>query len=180
MQAETAPTLKTLVTAVVAGNLSNTLSSRGPFTVFAPDDKAFAAIDPNVLASLLRPENIGELDALLELHVVSGDIRAKDIKDDQKIKTLAGAPLHKQISVNISVLQMLCFVLLVRCSSGNDWDLRVRCHRGGAHVQRQRRISAHNLCVLQRHHGSANHSRGQYCDERGRAHYQKGAGTAVA
>ena len=110
MQAETAPTLKTLVTAVVAGNLSSTLSSRGPFTVFAPDDKAFAAIDPNVLASLLRPENIDELDALLELHVVSGNIRAKDIKDDQKIKTLAGAPLRKQISVNISVLQMLCFV----------------------------------------------------------------------
>ena len=131
VQAETVPTLKTLVTAVVAGNLSSTLSSGGPFTVFAPNDKAFSAIDPSVLASLLRPENLAELDALLELHVVSvshfsskspssivftraalvvvlnerkcsdwnllakwqGTIRAKDIKDDQKIKTLAGAPI---------------------------------------------------------------------------------------
>jgi uncharacterized surface protein with fasciclin (FAS1) repeats len=87
------PTLSTLVTAVVKGNLSSTLSSRGPFTVFAPNNDAFSKIDPSALASLLRPENIKELDAILELHVIAGSISAHDIKDGQKIKTLAGQQL---------------------------------------------------------------------------------------
>ena len=92
------PTLSTLVTAVVKGNLSSTLSSRGPFTVFAPNNDAFSKIDPSTLASLLRPENIKELDALLELHVVSGSVRAKDLKDGEKVPTLNGEKLTFGVS----------------------------------------------------------------------------------
>ena len=91
--AQSVPTLSTLVTAVVAANLTYVLSSPGPFTVFAPNNGAFAKIPPATLKSLLDPENILQLIELLEIHVVSGRVRAKDLKSGEKIKTVDGGEL---------------------------------------------------------------------------------------
>ena len=91
--AESVPSLSTLVTAVVKGNLSGVLSSPGPYTVFAPNNNAFSKIPPATLKSLLDKANIKELVAVLELHVISGRFLAKDIQDGQKVKTVEGEEL---------------------------------------------------------------------------------------
>ncbi|MEM8621849.1 MAG: fasciclin domain-containing protein [Actinomycetota bacterium] len=76
-----AGTFNTLVAAVTAAGLAETLSGEGPFTVFAPDDDAFAALPVEVLDALLLPENQGTLADILTYHVVSGEVFAADITD---------------------------------------------------------------------------------------------------
>jgi len=66
------PDFSTLSTALTAALLDGTLSSTGPFTVFAPTNEAFAALPAGVLANLLKPENRPELAAILKYHVVAG------------------------------------------------------------------------------------------------------------
>merc|ERR1712153_89629 len=89
------PTLSTLVTALKAGKLVAALSAKGPFTVFAPTNEAFAALPMATLASLLDPKNIKELDSILEYHVISGDaVYAEDLKAFQHVKTLQGQQLR--------------------------------------------------------------------------------------
>ncbi len=73
-------TFKTLVAALTAGELADTLGSAGPFTVFAPTDAAFAKIPKATLDNLLLPANKEQLQAILKLHVVSGaPVYAKDV-----------------------------------------------------------------------------------------------------
>merc|ERR1711907_899305 len=84
------PELSTLVTALKAADLVKTLSSKGPFTVFAPSNKAFAALPKGVLANLLKPENKAQLVDLLTYHVASGDVHAKDLMDMQMLPTVEG------------------------------------------------------------------------------------------
>ena len=69
----------TLVAAVKAAGLVDTLSGAGPFTVFAPTNEAFAALPAGTLDSLLKPENKGTLTSILTYHVVSGSVFAKDV-----------------------------------------------------------------------------------------------------
>ncbi|AMO72676.1 fasciclin domain-containing protein [Sphingorhabdus sp. M41] len=69
----------TLVTAVTAADLGATLSSEGPFTVFAPTNDAFAKVDPATLSALLTPEKKADLTALLTYHVVAGELKAADV-----------------------------------------------------------------------------------------------------
>jgi uncharacterized surface protein with fasciclin (FAS1) repeats len=69
----------TLVAAVKAAGLVDTLEGAGPFTVFAPTNEAFAALPKGTVATLLKPENKDKLTAVLTYHVVSGDYTAKDI-----------------------------------------------------------------------------------------------------
>lgn len=69
----------TLVTALKAADLVGALSSEGPFTVFAPNNAAFAKIDGEVLGSLLKPENVKALSNILTYHVVSGKLLASDV-----------------------------------------------------------------------------------------------------
>ncbi|MCU0262054.1 MAG: fasciclin domain-containing protein [Candidatus Nanopelagicales bacterium] len=69
----------TLVAAVTAADLVETLSSDGPFTVFAPTDEAFAALPEGVLDALLLPENKAALTSILTYHVVSGEVMAADV-----------------------------------------------------------------------------------------------------
>ena len=73
------PDHKTLVAAVKAANLVGTLSGPGPFTVFAPNDKAFDALPAGTVASLLEPANIAKLQAVLTYHVVPGKVHAADL-----------------------------------------------------------------------------------------------------
>ena len=72
-----AGSFKTLVAAVKAAGLVDTLKGKGPFTVFAPNDDAFAKLPKETLASLLKPENKDKLVDILTYHVVSGAVPAK-------------------------------------------------------------------------------------------------------
>ena len=77
--AQTSPDHKTLVTAVKAAKLVDTLASKGPFTVFAPTDAAFAKLPAGTLDTLLQPENRDQLAKILTFHVVPGQYTAAAI-----------------------------------------------------------------------------------------------------
>jgi uncharacterized surface protein with fasciclin (FAS1) repeats len=74
-----AGSFNTLVAAVKAAGLVDTLKGEGPFTVFAPTDEAFAKLPAGTLEMLLKPENKAKLAAILTYHVVSGKVKAKDV-----------------------------------------------------------------------------------------------------
>jgi len=77
--ASTSKDLTTLVAAVKAAGLVETLSSEGPFTVFAPTNDAFSALPEGTVETLLKPENKATLSGILTYHVVSGNIMAGDL-----------------------------------------------------------------------------------------------------
>jgi uncharacterized surface protein with fasciclin (FAS1) repeats len=79
----------TLVAAVKAAGLVETLAGKGPFTIFAPTDAAFAKLPAGTLESLLKPENKDKLTAILTYHVVPGKVMAADVKSG-KVKTVNG------------------------------------------------------------------------------------------
>jgi len=83
---------KTLAAAVKAAGLVETLQGHGPFTVFAPTDAAFAAIQSEV-DKLLKPENKEDLSEILTYHVVSGKMMAASLKDGQELTTVQGDKL---------------------------------------------------------------------------------------
>ncbi|OYU83843.1 MAG: fasciclin [Flavobacterium sp. BFFFF2] len=87
---------KTLAAAVKAADLVTTLEGAGPFTVFAPTDAAFAAIQKDV-DSLLKPENKAKLADILTYHVVSGKHMAADLKDGAELTTLQGEKLKVSV-----------------------------------------------------------------------------------
>merc|ERR1712037_1027376 len=90
--------LSTLVTALTDGKLVTALEGKGPFTVFAPSNEAFAKIPKDELEKLLDPKNIKTLDAILEYHVVAGAaVHAKDLKPENKFKTLEGSELVVEV-----------------------------------------------------------------------------------
>lgn len=74
---------QTLLAAVDAADLGETLSGEGPFTVFAPTDDAFAALPEGTVESLLEPENKDQLAAILTYHVVAGKIMAADVESGE-------------------------------------------------------------------------------------------------
>lgn len=80
---------ETLVAAVQAAGLVETLKGEGPFTVFAPTDDAFAALGSTV-DDLLKPENKDKLTAILTYHVVPGKVMSGDLTDDMMAATVQG------------------------------------------------------------------------------------------
>ena len=88
---------KTLVAAVKAAGLVETLSGDGPFTVFAPTDDAFAALPEGTVDSLLLPENKDQLVAILTYHVVPGKVMAADVVKLSKAKTVQGSEVKIQV-----------------------------------------------------------------------------------
>merc|ERR1712139_47195 len=84
--AESQPDLSTLVQALVVGKLTTTLSGKGPYTVFAPTNEAFAKVPAADLQKLL--ENKKELDSVLEYHVLAGQFAMRDLMAVQTVKTL--------------------------------------------------------------------------------------------
>jgi uncharacterized surface protein with fasciclin (FAS1) repeats len=83
----------TLVAAVQAAGLEDTLRGEGPFTVFAPTDDAFAALPEGTLDSLLLPENLDQLTSILTYHVTPGMLMAADVVGMTSIDTVNGQPL---------------------------------------------------------------------------------------
>merc|ERR1712137_1066954 len=92
--AQSVDSLSTLVAAVVAGELADTLSSPGSFTVFAPNDAAFAALPAGTLESLLKPENKDQLVDILTYHVLPSQVLSTDLKFFQRVDTMEGKKLH--------------------------------------------------------------------------------------
>ncbi len=87
-----AGSFNTLVAAVKAAGLVETLQGTGPFTVFAPTDEAFAKLPAGTLASLLKPENKQKLIGILTYHVVPGKVMAADVKTSS-VATVNGQSL---------------------------------------------------------------------------------------
>lgn len=81
---------KTLVAAIQAAGLVETLKGKGPFTVFAPTDEAFNKLPAGTVESLLKPENKEKLRSILLYHVVAGDVTAAKIMKMSSAKTLDG------------------------------------------------------------------------------------------
>lgn len=92
------PDLSTLVEAVTAAGLAETLQGEGPFTVFAPTNEAFDALPAGELDRLLKPANNAELAKILKYHVVSGEIMSSDLTNGQKAKTVEGGTLTVTIN----------------------------------------------------------------------------------
>lgn len=87
----------TLVAAVTAADLIDTLSGKGPFTIFAPSDDAFAKLPMGAVEDLLKPENKEKLASILTNHVAAGNVMAGDLMDGQMIETLGGGELKVAI-----------------------------------------------------------------------------------
>lgn len=92
-----AGSFKTLVAAVGAADLVETLKGTGPFTVFAPTDDAFAKLPAGTVESLILPENKAKLVEILTHHVVAGKVTAADVMGLKSATTVAGK------SINIAV-----------------------------------------------------------------------------
>lgn len=84
---------KTLAKALEAAGLIETLKGKGPFTVFAPSDEAFAKLPAGSLENLLKPENKEKLKAILLMHVVPEDLLIADVKKIKDAKTAGGGKL---------------------------------------------------------------------------------------
>jgi uncharacterized surface protein with fasciclin (FAS1) repeats len=122
--AASAPGFKTLVAAVKAAGLVDTLKGDGPFTVFAPTDAAFQKLEmakPGILEMLLKPENKSKLVAVLTYHVVKGKIMAADVlklKNGVEVKTVGGKMItvHNKHGVRINKSKVI--KADIECSNG--------------------------------------------------------------
>merc|ERR1712046_340551 len=92
--AESVDDLSTLVSAVVAADLADTLSSPGPFTVFAPTNEGFAALPAGTVDSLMKPENKAQLADILTYHVLPEQVLSKELQFFQRVSTVEGKNLH--------------------------------------------------------------------------------------
>ncbi|MCB0664799.1 MAG: fasciclin domain-containing protein [Saprospiraceae bacterium] len=95
--------LSTLVTAVKAAGLVETLSSEGPFTVFAPTNEAFEALPAGVLEELLKPENKDKLVSVLTYHVVGGSVMSGDLKDGMTAATVQGEEVTVDLTDGVKI-----------------------------------------------------------------------------
>jgi len=95
--AASAGSFNTLVAAVQAAGLAETLQGEGPFTVFAPTDEAFAKLPAGTVDELLKPENKEKLRAILTYHVVPGRVMAKDVVGIRSAATVQGQSLTVSI-----------------------------------------------------------------------------------
>jgi uncharacterized surface protein with fasciclin (FAS1) repeats len=100
--AATTEGFSTLVAAVTAAGLVETLQGEGPFTVFAPTDEAFAALPDGLLDSLLEPENSELLTRILTYHVVAGDVRSGDIEPGT-VATVEGSEVTLDTADGVTV-----------------------------------------------------------------------------
>merc|ERR1712019_233627 len=86
--------LSTLVAAVVAADLADTLSGAGPFTLFAPTNEGFAKLPAGTVDSLLKPENKAQLADILTYHVLPEQVKSTDLKFFQRVATVEGKNVH--------------------------------------------------------------------------------------
>lgn len=107
----------TLVAAITAADLAETLSGMGPFTVFAPTDDAFAALPAGLLDALLLPENKEVLVKILTYHVVSGMVMAADVTDGD-VATVEGQTVKLSTADGVTVNGAKVVIADVMASNG--------------------------------------------------------------
>ena len=96
--------LSTLVAAVQAAGLVETLQSAGPFTVFAPTNAAFDALPAGTLESLLKPENKAKLASILTYHVLGAKVMSSDLSNGQMAKTAEGADVKVTLNGDVVMI----------------------------------------------------------------------------
>jgi uncharacterized surface protein with fasciclin (FAS1) repeats len=117
--AVSAGSFNTLVAAVQAAGLAETLKGEGPFTVFAPTDDAFAKLPAETLEDLLKPENKEKLAAILTYHVVSGRVMAKDVITMKEAKTVNGQSVMVSMEADTVMIDNAKVVKAdIECSNG--------------------------------------------------------------
>jgi len=107
----------TLVAAVKAAGLVETLKGDGPFTVFAPTDEAFAALPDGTVENLLKPENKDQLVAVLTYHVIPAKVMAADVAAG-KAKTVNGAEITITTEDGVKVDKANVVKTDIKCSNG--------------------------------------------------------------
>lgn len=101
--AASAGSFETLVAAVQAAGLVDTLKGEGPFTVFAPSDEAFAALPEGTVEDLLKPENKDKLVSILTYHVVPGKVMSSDLSDNMSAGSVQGGDLMIKTEGGVTV-----------------------------------------------------------------------------
>ena len=109
---------KTLVAAVQAAGLVDTLKGVGPFTVFAPTDEAFSKLPPSAVADLLKPENKAKLQGVLTYHVVAGKVLAADVIKLKSAKSVQGQDLAIDTTAGVKVAGANVVETDIVCSNG--------------------------------------------------------------
>jgi len=109
---------KTLVAAVQAAGLVDTLKGVGPFTVFAPTDEAFSKLPPSAVADLLKPENKAKLQGVLTYHVVAGKVLAADVIKLKSAKSVQGQDLAIDTTAGVKVAGANVVTTDIVCSNG--------------------------------------------------------------
>ena len=110
---------ETLVTAVKAAGLVDTLKGDGPYTVFAPTDEAFAKLPAGTVEDLLKPENKEQLVAVLTYHVVPGKIMSGDIAGKTAmVKTVQGGKLNVDATNGVKVDEATVIAADIETSNG--------------------------------------------------------------
>ncbi|MDX1484854.1 MAG: fasciclin domain-containing protein [Alphaproteobacteria bacterium] len=117
--ASSAGSFNTLVAAVKAADLVETLKSKGPFTVFAPTDAAFAKLPAGTLESLLKPENKAKLRAILTYHVLSGKVASSDIAGKSlSVPTVQGSKVQVNATKGVMVDNAMVTKADIEASNG--------------------------------------------------------------
>ncbi len=106
----------TLLTAIKASGLSNTLSGNGPFTIFAPSNEAFAKIPADTLKAIL--EDKAKLTSILKYHVVSGMVMAKDVMTMTEATTLEGSKITIKVKNDVVINNSKVIKTDIECSNG--------------------------------------------------------------
>jgi len=109
---------KTLVAAVQAAGLVDTLKGVGPFTVFAPTDEAFSKLPPSAVADLLKPENKAKLQGVLTYHVVAGKVLSADVIKLKSAKSVQGQELAIDTTAGLKVAGANVVKTDIVCSNG--------------------------------------------------------------
>ena len=118
-----AGSFKTLAAALTAADLVETLKGKGPFTVFAPTDEAFAELPKGTVENLLKPENKDKLVAVLTYHVVAGKVMAADVVKLKKAKTVQGS----EVSIKVNKKGVMV-------DAANVVKTNIDCTNGVVHV----------------------------------------------
>ena len=113
-----AGSFNTLVAAVKAAGLVETLSGPGPFTVFAPTDEAFAKLPAETLTDLLKPENKQKLTDILTYHVVSGRVTAADVSKITEADTVNGQKIKVNATSSVKINDATVTTADVEASNG--------------------------------------------------------------
>ncbi len=109
---------KTLVAAVEAAGLVETLQGAGPFTVFAPTDAAFANLPAGTVETLVKPENKSKLVEILTYHVVPGKVMAADVVSLTEAPTVQGQPIHIDTKDGVKVNNANVITTDIVCDNG--------------------------------------------------------------